>query len=75
MSWLLSFLLSASIAVAVVILVARSRNRPKRIMREGKLLKSEIVSLDGELFYVEKVTFKDWHVSLHNFYLISDYSK
>ncbi len=44
-------------------------------MREGKLLKSEIVSLDGELFYVEKIAFKDWHVSLHNFYLISDYSK
>gem|GEM_PF-3751850 len=41
-------------------------------MREGKLLKSEMVSLDGERFYVEKIAFKDWHVSLHYFYLISD---
>ena len=41
-------------------------------MREGKLLKSETVCLDGEMFYVEKVVFKDWHVSLHSFYLISD---
>ena len=24
------------------------------------------------MFYVEKVTFKDWHISLHSFYLISD---
>ena len=41
-------------------------------MREGKLLKSEIVYLNGEKFYVEKVAFKDWHVSIHSFYLISD---
>ena len=41
-------------------------------MREGKLLKSEIVFLDGEKFYVEKVAFKDWHVSIHSYYLISD---
>ena len=41
-------------------------------MREGKLLKSETVSRGGDIFYVEKVAFKDWHVSLHNFYLISD---
>lgn len=39
---------------------------------EGKLLKSEIVCLDGEKFYVEKVGFKDWHVSIHSYYLISD---
>ncbi|MDO4497889.1 MAG: hypothetical protein Q4B58_08710 [Bacteroidales bacterium] len=41
-------------------------------MREGKLLRSELIDLNGELFYVEKVGFKDWHISLHNFYLISD---
>ncbi len=41
-------------------------------MREGKLLKSEMVSRNGERFYVEKVAFEDWHVSLHSFYLISD---
>lgn len=35
-------------------------------MREGKLLKREMVGLDGDQFYVEKVAFKDWHVSLHN---------
>ena len=39
---------------------------------EGKLVKSETVCRDGEMFYVEKVAFKDWHISLHNFYLISD---
>jgi len=41
-------------------------------MYEGKLLHSELVEQNGEKFYVEKVGFKDWHVSLHNFYLISD---
>jgi len=41
-------------------------------MREGKLLKSEIVYRDGEKLYVEKVAFKDWHVSIHFYYLISD---
>ena len=43
-----------------------------RVMPEGKLLLSKTVSLDGEEFYVEKVAFKDWHESLHSFYLISD---
>ena len=41
-------------------------------MPEGKLLLSKTVSVDGEEFYVEKVAFKDWHDSLHSFYLISD---
>ena len=41
-------------------------------MPEGKLLKSDTVSIDGEMFYVEKVAFKDWHESLHLFYIISD---
>jgi len=43
-----------------------------RVMQEGKLLLSKTVSMDGEEFYVEKVAFKDWHESLHSFYLISD---
>ncbi|MBQ9439396.1 MAG: hypothetical protein IJU35_02195 [Paludibacteraceae bacterium] len=41
-------------------------------MREGRLLKSEMVFIDGEQLYVEKVAFKDWHESIHAFYLISD---
>lgn len=41
-------------------------------MQEGKLLKSEIVFRDGEKFYLEKVIFKDWHVCIHAYYLISD---
>lgn len=43
-----------------------------RVTQEGKLLLSKTVSIDGEEFYVEKVAFKDWHESLHSFYLISD---
>jgi len=43
----------------------------ERLMHEGKLLYSELIS-NGETLYVERVGFKDWHVSLHNFYLISD---
>ena len=42
-----------------------STQKPRRIMREGKLLESRIVYLDGEKFYVEKVVFNDWHVSIH----------
>lgn len=63
---------TSAIAVVVTVIIGKKRKTQHRIMREGKLLKSEMVSLDGELFYVEKVAFKDWHVSLHNFYLISD---
>lgn len=72
MNWLLLFLSVSVIVVAAVIIVGRKQNRQGRIMREGRLLKSEMVSMEGESFYVEKVAFKDWHDSLHNFYLISD---
>lgn len=41
-------------------------------MHEGRLVKSETVSIDGEQLYVEKVAFKDWHVCIHSFYLISE---
>ena len=63
---------TSAIAVAVTVIIGKKRKTPHRIMREGKLLKREMVGLDGDQFYVEKVAFKDWHVSLHNFYLISD---
>ena len=46
--------------------------KPKRIMHEGKLLRREVINRNGEQFYVEKVAFRDWHISLHSFYLISD---
>ena len=52
--------------------VNKKSKKPGRIMHEGKLLRSEMLSVDGETFYVEKVVFKDWHISLHSFYLISD---
>ena len=63
---------TSAIAVVVTVIIGKKRKTQHRIMRESKLLKSEMVSLDGWLFYVEKVAFMDWHVSLHNFYLISD---
>ena len=63
------FLLIPAIFFIATIIVDKKH---RRIMREGKLLKSEIVFLDGEKFYVEKVAFKDWHVSIHSYYLISD---
>ena len=73
MSGLLLFLSATAIVVAMAIIIIRmKRKRPKRVMREGKLLKSEMVFREGEMFYVEKVAFKDWHVSLHFFYVISD---
>ena len=66
-------LLLAFVLVAVVaIMVYKSQKKPQRIMREGRLLKSETVFIDGEQLYVEKVVFKDWHASIHSFYLISD---
>lgn len=69
---LLPVLSISAIVIAAAIFFLRKRSRPERIIREGKLLKSEMISLDGEMFYVEKVAFKDWHVSLHHFYLVSD---
>ena len=66
------FILLASVIVSIVAFTYKKQNNPQRIMREGKLLKSEMVSIDGEQLYVEKVRFKDWHVSIHSFYVISD---
>lgn len=72
MSWLLLVLLVLAVGVLTAVIVGSKQTTPRRIMREGKLLQSEMVSRDGEVFYVEKVAFKDWHDSLHSFYLISD---
>ena len=44
--------------------------KQKQVMHEGRLLKSELLEQNGEKFYVERIAFKDWNVSLHNFYLI-----
>ena len=66
------FILLASVIVSIVAFTYKKQNNPQRIMREGKLLKSEMVSINGEQLYVEKVRFKDWHVSIHSFYVISD---
>ena len=67
------FILLASVIVSIVAFIAyKKHNNPQRIMREGKLLKSEMVSINGEQLYVEKVRYKDWHVSIHSFYVISD---
>lgn len=66
-------ILLASVIVGIgAIMIYRRQKKPKRIIREGKLLKSEMVTIDGEQLYVEKVAFKDWHVCIHSFYLISD---
>lgn len=60
-------LLAGFVVVAIII-----ERKSKRVMREGKLLRSEIVYREGERFYVEKVGFKDWHAGIHSYYLISD---
>ena len=65
-------ILTLALVGIVAIIAYRKQKKPQRIMREGRLVKSETVSIDGEQFYVEKVAFKDWHVSIHSFYLISD---
>ena len=72
MSGILIFLLILAIIIFIAILVDKKLKMPRRIMQEGKLVKSEIVYRDGEKLYLEKVAFKDWHVSIHSYYLISD---
>ena len=72
MSGILIFLLILAIIIVIAILVDKKLKMPRRIMQEGKLVKSEIVYRDGEKLYLEKVAFKDWHVSIHSYYLISD---
>lgn len=69
MSEIVFFLLLSAIFVVVIIIVNK---KPKRIMQEGKLMKSEMVYKDGEKFYVEKVVCKDWHAGIHSYYLIYD---
>lgn len=69
MSVIFFILLLLAVFVVVAIIIER---KSKRVMREGKLLRSEIVCRDGERFYVEKVGFKDWHAGIHSYYLISD---
>ena len=71
MSGVLLILSVLAVFVVVTIIVDKKQKKPG-IMQEGKLLKSETVFREGEKFYVEKVAFKDWHVSIHSFYLISD---
>ena len=65
-------LLLFAIFAVVAAVAGRRKVGPRRIMQEGTLMKSEIVCRDGERFYVEKVGFKDWHVCIHSYYLISE---
>ena len=69
MSGIVFVLLLSAIFVVVIIIVDK---KPKGIMQEGKLMKSEMVYKDGEKFYVEKVVCKDWHAGIHSYYLIYD---
>ncbi len=50
MGWLVMLLMVSAIVVVVAIMVSRRQKKPRRIMREGKLLKSETARLDGEMF-------------------------
>ena len=69
----MSGILLLFLALAIFIVVAINVDKkPRRIMQEGNLLESKIVYRDGEKLYVEKVGFKDWHVGIHSYYLISD---
>ena len=72
MSIVLLILLASVIVGIGAIMIYRRQKKPKRIIREGKLLKSEMVLINGEQLYVEKVAFKDWHVCIHSFYVISE---
>ena len=65
-------ILTLALVGILAIIAYKSQKKPQRIMREGRLVKSETVSIGGEQLYVEKVAFKDWHVCIHAFYLISD---
>ena len=57
---LLSVLLIMAIIVAIAIIVGKRLNRPKRIMQEGKLLKSEMVSRDGHTIVEQKWSYEDF---------------
>lgn len=73
MSILLSLsVLCATVAAVAAIAVCVKGKKPPRVMREGKIVRQETICRNGEVFYVEKVAFGDWHASLHAFYLISD---
>lgn len=65
-------MLPLAVFIVVALAVDKKQRVGKRIMKEGRLVKSELVCRDGERLYVEKVAFKDWHVSIHSYYLISD---
>ena len=65
-------ILTLALVGILAIMVYRRQKKPQRIMCEGRLVKSETVSIGGEQLYVEKVAFRDWHVCIHSFYLISD---
>ena len=72
MSGISLFLSVSALLIIAALVVYKRQDKPRRVMREGRLLKSEIVCRDGEKLYVEKVAFKDWHVCIHAYYLISD---
>ena len=72
MSEVLFFLSISAIIVFIAVFVYKRQKTSGRVMPEGKLLKSEVVSLDGERVYVEKDAFKYWDFCIHSYYLISD---
>ncbi len=72
MSGILLLLSILVIFIVAAVIVEKKQKNPKRIMPEGKLLRSETVCVEGEQLYIEKVVFKDWHVCIHSYYLISD---
>ena len=65
------FFLVLAVYVVVALHIDKKKTRT-HVMWEGRLLRSEVVYREGEKLYVEKVAFQDWHVSIHNYYLISD---
>ena len=72
MTVLLLILSVLALFAIIAIMVYKKQKKPKRIMQEGRLVNSETVYIGGEQLYVEKVAFKDWHVCIHAFYLISE---
>ena len=66
------WIMSVTLVFIVVAIIIDRKQKKSGVMHEGKLLKSEVVCREGEKFYVEKVVCKDWHASIHSYYLVSE---
>ncbi|OOF52642.1 hypothetical protein [Rodentibacter trehalosifermentans] len=65
-------LITLIITITIFYLIGK---QPARLLQRGKLVRSQHIEREGKIFYIEEVSFSDYHQALHHyFYLIPQFS-